>query len=168
MEEILASIRRIISEDTPPTPAASDEIASEPEASMDDVLELTEVVEDDEPPPAPQPPPPPIRVAPPEPMPEPAPIHAESFADPAHDRLVSNSTATVSAAALASLGDRVRRRTAPDIPLGHAGVTLEEIVKDLLRPMLRDWLDSNLPGIVERLVEEEVRRLSREASGSGF
>jgi uncharacterized protein len=39
--------------------------------------------------------------------------------------------------------------------------TLEGLVADLLRPMLRDWLDRELPGIVERLVSAEVSRLSR-------
>ena len=40
------------------------------------------------------------------------------------------------------------------------GRPLDEIVCDLLRPLLRTWLDENLPGIVERLVQAEIARVS--------
>ncbi|WP_045319374.1 DUF2497 domain-containing protein, partial [Brevundimonas abyssalis] len=40
--------------------------------------------------------------------------------------------------------------------------SLEDIVRELLRPMLKDWLDANLPGIVEREVRAEVERISRQ------
>ena len=43
------------------------------------------------------------------------------------------------------------------------GITVEQLVVDLLTPMLRDWLDQNLPGIVERVVEQEVKKLARRA-----
>jgi cell pole-organizing protein PopZ len=49
------------------------------------------------------------------------------------------------------------------MPLGDAGRTLEDLVRELLRPMLRDWLDANLAQLVERLVQEEIRRMSRDA-----
>ena len=39
--------------------------------------------------------------------------------------------------------------------------TIDELVEDLLRPMLHDWLDANLPVMVERLVREEIERVSR-------
>ncbi len=39
--------------------------------------------------------------------------------------------------------------------------TLEDLVKDLMRPMLKTWLDDNLPPLVERLVREEIERVSR-------
>lgn len=39
--------------------------------------------------------------------------------------------------------------------------TLEDIAKELLRPMLKAWLDSNLPPLVERLVRDEIERVSR-------
>ena len=45
-------------------------------------------------------------------------------------------------------------------------VTLEEIVKDMLRPMLREWIDSNMPQIVEVLVEKELEKLARHAKDS--
>lgn len=42
-------------------------------------------------------------------------------------------------------------------------ITLEDIAKDLLRPMLRQWVDDNVPKMVERLVEKELEKLSRQA-----
>jgi cell pole-organizing protein PopZ len=47
--------------------------------------------------------------------------------------------------------------------LGHTGRTLEDIVRDALRPMLQAWLDQHLPRLVERLVQEEIDRLVRAA-----
>ena len=41
------------------------------------------------------------------------------------------------------------------------GRTLEEVVSELLRPMLKTWLDENLPDMVERLVRAEIERVSR-------
>ena len=39
--------------------------------------------------------------------------------------------------------------------------TLEDLVREMLRPMLKVWLDDNLPGLVERLVRAEIERVSR-------
>ena len=39
--------------------------------------------------------------------------------------------------------------------------TLEDLMKDMLRPMLKAWLDENLPSLVERLVQAEIDRISR-------
>ena len=39
--------------------------------------------------------------------------------------------------------------------------TLEDLVREMLRPMLKSWLDDNLPGMVERLVRAEIERVSR-------
>jgi cell pole-organizing protein PopZ len=44
--------------------------------------------------------------------------------------------------------------------------TLEDLVKEMLRPMLKNWLDDNLPGLVERLVRAEIERVSRGRSQS--
>ena len=41
------------------------------------------------------------------------------------------------------------------------GRTLEDLVREMLRPMLKTWLDDNLPGMVERLVRAEIERVSR-------
>ena len=38
--------------------------------------------------------------------------------------------------------------------------TLDDVVREMLRPMLKGWLDDNLPGVVERLVRAEIERLS--------
>lgn len=148
MEEILASIRRIISEDGDGTgrPAV---------APNDDVLELTQIVQDEEPvsqaAPAVQQPPPPPAPQPDPPAPEP-PI--QSLAE----RLISQGTVQSAAHRFADLA----RAATPDPLEGvRGGRTVEEIVVELLKPMLREWLDENLPSIVERLVEREIRYLSR-------
>jgi len=39
--------------------------------------------------------------------------------------------------------------------------TLEDLVREMLRPMLKTWLDDNLPAMVERLVRAEIERVSR-------
>ena len=44
---------------------------------------------------------------------------------------------------------------------GIGGLTVEAMIRDLLRPMLKDWLDENLPSLVERMVEKEIARISR-------
>ena len=49
----------------------------------------------------------------------------------------------------------------PGPAVSATGKTIEELVKEMLRPMLKDWLDRNLPAIVERYVEREVVRLTR-------
>jgi len=45
--------------------------------------------------------------------------------------------------------------------LVHNARTLEDLVREMLRPMLKSWLDDNLPGMVERLVRAEIERVSR-------
>jgi cell pole-organizing protein PopZ len=165
MEEILASIRRIIAEDNdtgkpeeengtapspppPPPPMRVPEPEPEPMALEDDVLELTEVVEEEpeeayEPPQDPFPP--------------------RRFEMPPEEGLVSKATAAASTAAFAPMHSRVRERKGGELYLGDGAITLEEMVKELLRPQLQEWLDQNLPGLVERLVREEIERLARAA-----
>jgi uncharacterized protein len=184
MEEILASIRRIIAEDGDAPPAADDKAARH-----DEILELTEVVEEDGtvvsltpggkkpmlepvpsvPPPAPAAAPPPIKRAAPAPPLAPAfetkPVATpEPVPPPRADRLVSGAAA---AASIASMSQLAPARPGPtgSMALGDAGRTLEDLVRELLRPMLKDWLDAQLPKIVERLVQEEIQRMSREAQG---
>jgi cell pole-organizing protein PopZ len=179
MEEILASIRRIISEDDAPAAGAeetaaeapADEpvaLAPEPEPEPapvaappapppveEDVLELTERVEthgdidayipEPEPEPTFEPEPEPVMAAPVPPPVAPA-------AAPA-DTLVSPLTATAAASAFGQLSAA--------IAMPRNGVTLEDVVRDLLRPLLKDWLDANLPEIVQAAVAEEVERIAR-------
>jgi uncharacterized protein len=45
--------------------------------------------------------------------------------------------------------------------LSNNARTLEDLVKEMLRPMLKAWLDDNLPGLVERIVKAEIERVSR-------
>ena len=45
--------------------------------------------------------------------------------------------------------------------LSNNARTLEDLVKEMLRPMLKSWLDENLPPMVERLVRQEIERVSR-------
>ncbi len=175
MEEILASIRRIISEDgTPEGGDAAPEAAEpepEPEAeepSEDDVLELTEVLEEEEPAePEPEPEPEPTAEeeeitledggdVEPEPEPEPAPgidgLDDEGLVSPATAKSTATAFTDVSAAVAATRG----------MGLGQ-NQTLEAIVKDLLRPLLKDWLDENLTALVQRIVEREVVKLAGRA-----
>ena len=154
MEEILASIRRIIAEDGEEKSAEP----APPAAEEEEVLELTEMVQDE--------PSPPPQAAEPDPEPEPVPMRpaAPAFAPRAtaadDDRLVSQPVAAASVAALSQLAALSQR---PGLGIGNGQLTIEEMVRDLLRPMLRDWLDANLPGMVERLVKEEIGRMVREA-----
>lgn len=157
MEEILASIRRIISDEQAP--------ASPPDApsgDSSDVLELTQVVQNDGTvaavaPPAPTPPvqsPPPDSFTPPPIQPPPA------------DALVSPVTAAASASSLSSLANTVeigRLSSAPHSAtlLGNGARTLEDMAIEMMRPLLKDWLDQNLPATVERLVQKEIDRISR-------
>ncbi len=41
-------------------------------------------------------------------------------------------------------------------------ITLEDIAKDLMRPMLRQWIDDNVPRLVERLVQKEIEKITRQ------
>ncbi len=177
MEEILASIRRIISEDEAPPAAESSASAAlhgEP-AAGDDVLELTERVEPAAPPPEPAAAPraeaPPPRPAPP-PMPgldalgdldvserpAPAPPRPASHPAPAVEApLVSDRVADAAASHFGQL--------AQTLAMPAPGRTLEDLVRELLRPLLKEWLDQHLGAVVEQRVQAEVDRLSR---GRGY
>jgi cell pole-organizing protein PopZ len=100
----------------------------------------------------------------PAPAPPAAPGDARSIDDPApasetsaaHDdergRLVSSATSAAVDSAFNALAQTV---------LVHNARTLEDLVREMLRPMLKVWLDDNLPGMVERLVRAEIERVSR-------
>jgi uncharacterized protein len=80
------------------------------------------------------------------------------------DRILSSATSEAAAAAFARLGSLPReRRREGELPLGSADRTLEDMVRNMLRPMLQTWLDEHLPGIVERLVREEIARVVGDA-----
>jgi len=89
---------------------------------------------------------------------------SEHFAQPAHDgprlqfperplrSLMSSATSAAVDSAFNSLAHTVLVQNAR---------TLEDLVKEMLQPLLKSWLDDNLPGLVERLVRAEIERVSR-------
>ena len=66
--------------------------------------------------------------------------------------MLSQSTVSAVESAFSSLANTV---------LSNNARTLEDLVREMLRPMLKSWLDDNLPGLVERIVKAEIERVSR-------
>jgi uncharacterized protein len=77
-------------------------------------------------------------------MPPPSPMDSPA--------ILSRSTVSAVESAFNSLAHTV---------LSNNARTLEDLVKEMLRPMLKSWLDDNLPGLVERIVKAEIERVSR-------
>ena len=191
MEEILASIRRIISEDSdqkaqgpaqaaavaeeeaapPPfTQAHTEPVAHAAEPEPDEIMELTEVI-DEEPEPQPE------RAPMPSPPPRVVRVHEERVEpvvlrnpEPEENDVMlvekeEDQAPLVSARAadrtMASFG-----QLAQSMAVARAdGKTLEDIVADMLKPMLKQWLDQHLPETVDRLVREEIERMARRRGG---
>ncbi len=192
MEEILASIRRILNDDetSPTAPAAGNEPAADEEVL---ILDQSMMVAADEPagegaateavlPEATMPV---FHAAEPEPEPplagiEPGPAHTdpalktpapdpvmEAVATPGHaDRpdapamtpdLVAPETAAAAASAVGNLVRTLAAGRATQVYGG--GPTLEDMVRAELRPLLKEWLDTNLPVMVERLVRLEIEKV---------
>jgi cell pole-organizing protein PopZ len=84
--------------------------------------------------------------------PAPVPDHRQSFA--AEPGLLSESSSEATQAAFNHLAETITRRALGDRPIS-------DITHELLRGMLKQWLDDNLPNIVERLVREEIERVVR-------
>jgi uncharacterized protein len=80
---------------------------------------------------------------------EPPPLQSSS-ARP--QQILSHSTVSAVESAFNSLANTV---------LSNNARTLEDLVKEMLRPMLKSWLDDNLPALVERIVKAEIERVSR-------
>lgn len=145
MEDILSSIKRIIAEegDGPvsrvrkpvraPTPAFDED-------DEDEVLELNDAVSDPLPP----------RAAPVSAAPAPT-AGSQPEIDAA---ILSARAAEASRGALEALSRMVVKPEAPGAD------SLEGLVREMLRPMLRDWLDAKLPAIVETMVAREIARIS--------
>ena len=196
MEEILASIRRIISEDDEePAAETAEEPADAPEpdpepsaepAEEEGVLELTEddleedasqddidnmfdtmdeteeddklVLEDE----------PEAEAEEPEPETEPAVETEKVAATPSMDMGIDDVDPAEADDALVSAeaGDIIMGQfdaLSARLTTGYqgSGNTLEDLVRELLRPMLKEWLDVNLPEIAERMVAKEIARLAR-------
>jgi cell pole-organizing protein PopZ len=99
---------------------------------------------------------------PPEPEPEPAPPPRpaeEARYSPSPPREEREDRGLISAATTAAV-DSAFNSLAQTV-LVQNGRTLEDLVREMLRPMLKTWLDDNLPGMVERLVRAEIERVSR-------
>lgn len=77
---------------------------------------------------------------------------AASFESAPTRPMLSHSTVSAVESAFNSLANTV---------LSNNARTLEDLVKEMLRPMLKSWLDDNLPGLVERIVKAEIERVSR-------
>lgn len=175
MEEILASIRRIISEDgATVTPAPAEEGAA---AEAAPILDLVAEVKDDgsvaevakaeeaapamdpiidmeeikfEPPPAP--------------VPEPV-VTAPVVVHLDEDALISETTAQASASVLSNLSKLKQGSNGVAIssfPLGDSSRTLEGMVLEIIRPQLKEWLDANLPTLVEKIVQKEIQKITRD------
>jgi cell pole-organizing protein PopZ len=219
MEEILASIRRIIADDdanktaprpaepppaaapapaarpapppqapppaprvTPPEPSLDEAEATEPDSEpmadvedqASDILDLTEQMAAPMPQPAPAPKPAPqfrtIDVSYDEEKPAPQmPISAPQMPEaraPSEDnqyRAEARSNQLLSSVTSAAV-DSAFNTLAQTVLVQNAR-TLEDLVREMLRPMLKAWLDDNLPGMVERLVRAEIERVSRGRMG---
>ena len=180
MEDILASIKRIISDDQAPQPARTAPAAPQPVAPRppqqvmqppplpvqraaeaappwpprpgiqppESILELTDRAPVPEwLPEAPPPAPPPIRA------PEPAPPVQRAV-----ERL-RQAEAEMPQPAPRPVPRDLMPRTPTPRPTGGE-VTLDALVREMLQPILADWIDRNLPDMVERLVQAEIRRMS--------
>ena len=136
MEEILASIRKVISEDDEEGTEAEEKIAEaepKPVFEEDDTLELTEEFEPD--------------------LAEEIALVDEVLND---EGLVSAVTTEAGASAFAQLAGA----NDPNLMLGRADRTLESLVREVMRPLLSSWLEANLPNVVERLVQAEIQKMS--------
>ena len=76
----------------------------------------------------------------------------EASVSPPQPRMLSATTVSAVESAFNTLAHTV---------LSNNARTLEDLVKEMLRPMLKSWLDDNLPGLVERIVKAEIERVSR-------
>ncbi|MDB5375343.1 MAG: hypothetical protein JWP04_3985 [Belnapia sp.] len=163
MEDILASIRRILNEDEPGAAAAT-----EPPAETSDALALTEemLVPDEAAGPSPAGPPPPQAV--PDASPPVVPAPPLALQSPAAEDLDALLAPAASAAASASIGN-LFRAVAQDRGAGvyRGGPSIEDVVREEMRPLLKEWLDRYLPEMVERLVRAEIDRVTGRGPGGG-
>jgi len=183
MEDILASIRRILNEDEAPKPAPDpDEPEKTPENGvlvLDSSMMVPEPSHDapsrGEPPrdvpqpkspaerPAilehpvlPEPEPPAPRPPPPQ-QPPPTPAAPAKPLEPSNPSLVAPEAAAAAGASVDALMRTLASERSTAVQRG--GPTLEDLVRIEIRPLLKDWLDNHLPTLVERLVQAEIERV---------
>ncbi|MGH6943493.1 MAG: DUF2497 domain-containing protein, partial [Geminicoccaceae bacterium] len=88
-------------------------------------------------------------------------VHATKQTDA--DELVSITAASTATGALAKLSQAFQR-TPTEVSMADGdGRTVEQFIEDLVRPMLKDWLDEHMPPLVERLVQREIQKMARRA-----
>lgn len=75
--------------------------------------------------------------------------------------LVSPPQADQTVSSFSNLHDAL---SGPETPIGAGYKTLEQMTVEVMRPMLKDWLDTHLPSMVERLVQEEIERMVHRAT----
>lgn len=158
--EALSSPETLVPEDALPAPSVEDAILPEPEPEAEPEAELVENV-------TPEPIIEPETETHQEPEPEaqltpdPAPAPKEETIDmtePAvkSDSILDEVTETAASDAFASLNQLVEAQTVFE----ESGPRIGDLVQEALRPMLKEWLDEHLKGIVERAVQKEVKRIS--------
>ncbi|MBU8540101.1 DUF2497 domain-containing protein [Roseomonas tokyonensis] len=178
MDDILASIRRILNEDEAQEGAAK---PTDPNAEFEP-LDLTEAMlvaappaaepaaaeeAEAEPGPEPEPEPAPVQAAAPEllsppppgppPSPEPEPPMTVANVMSAAEGLIAPAVAAATTATLATLLRSVAEERAATVTRG--GPSIEDVVREEIRPLLKAWLDQHLPPLVERLVRVEIERV---------
>ena len=171
MEEILASIRRILNEDEPPAGSTAGPNETNPnETDPDDAepLTLTEDMLVGEPL-APTPNAAPIVALPIVPMPivparpetAPAPQStAQASVPPPLGRPAADGDALLAPTAAASVGHLLRSVAAErNSAVNRGGPSIEDVVREELRPLLKEWIDQHLPPLVERLARSEIERV---------
>ncbi|MBE1237090.1 DUF2497 domain-containing protein [Phaeovibrio sulfidiphilus] len=90
--------------------------------------------------------------------------HAHPEGTGPDERLISSDTEALAGGMIADLASQIARER--HLTLGDGSLTLEALVRDILRELLRDWLDQNLPAMTERLVKKEIERLVERAENS--
>ncbi|MFZ0019922.1 MAG: DUF2497 domain-containing protein [Acetobacteraceae bacterium] len=147
MEDILASIRRILSEDEAPAADGNPPALTPPAGEGVLVLDPAMMVPESAPPESA--------------LPESALPETPAAAEPPPRAAVSANLVAPEAAAAAasSVGSLVRTLAERSTQVHSGGPTIEDIVREEIRPLLKSWLDANLPPIVERLVRTEIERV---------
>ncbi|MFC3096560.1 DUF2497 domain-containing protein [Alteraurantiacibacter palmitatis] len=86
-------------------------------------------------------------------------LDLSALAEEAEEALTTSEAANAMRQSLAALSMLAEPGAAPRI-VRSGETSLEGLVREMLRPMLAQWLDTHLPGIVERLVKAEIARIA--------
>lgn len=164
MDDILASIRRILHDEEKAAKAgapADDVFVLDPSMMVDERTPAAGAEQSHEAASMTQPEPSPMPAADPSPAPEPAPATPEAAG--ARPSIVAPEAA---AAAASSVGALMRTLAAERSAAVHrGGPTIEDLVREEIRPLLKEWLDAHLPTLVERLVRAEIERVVGRIAG---